>query len=102
MASGIQKMTLSVKNKFPFSYGYVDNHHNSNKKGHIDIDWAVDKSKSVQLMGIDFVRVYSGCKQILKRLGKHLQMLILKMIDDLHLKGKGIRRYNPCNDAFER
>lgn len=75
--------------QYPFSYGYVDNLSNRNEKGHLDIDWAVDKDgKPAQLPGIDFVRVYSGIKQIVGWFGGTSTEVDLKKIDDLHLKGE--------------
>ncbi len=44
-----------------YSYGYVDNYPNNDKKSAIDIDWAIDKDgKPANLPGIDFVRVING------------------------------------------
>ncbi len=44
-----------------YSYGYVDNYPNNDKRAAIDIDWAIDKDgKPANLPGIDFVRVING------------------------------------------
>ena len=47
-----------------FKYGYVDNHHNTDAKSAIDIDWAIDeKGEKANLPGIDFVKIYTGVDQ---------------------------------------
>lgn len=44
-----------------YDWGYSDNWANNDVKGQIDISWAVDKNgKSVQLKGINFVKVYTS------------------------------------------
>jgi hypothetical protein len=47
-----------------YEYGYVDNQVNSHIDAAIDINWAVDKNgKSVQLPGVDFIKVYTAMDQ---------------------------------------
>jgi len=49
---------------YKMRYGYADNVANNNKEATIDIDWAVDaQGKSVQLAGIDFIKIYTGVNQ---------------------------------------
>lgn len=44
-----------------YSYGYVDNYPNNDKRAAIDIDWAIDRDgKPANLPGIDFVKVING------------------------------------------
>ena len=44
-----------------YDWGYADNWANTDTRAQIDIDWAVDTNGiSVQLEGIDFVKVYTG------------------------------------------
>jgi hypothetical protein len=46
-----------------YDFGYADNWANNDEKGHIDIDWAVDKDgNKVNLKGIDFVRVHTSTR----------------------------------------
>lgn len=46
-----------------FDFGYADNWANNDEKGHIDIDWAIDKDgNKVNLKGIDFVRVHTSTR----------------------------------------
>ena len=52
-----------------FEYGYADNQQNMakgeyNDAAKIDIDWAVDANgNSVEMPGVDFVRIYTGINQ---------------------------------------
>lgn len=47
-----------------YAYGYADNAQNSSEDSNIDIDWAVDKNGNpVKLMGIDFIKIYTGTNQ---------------------------------------
>ena len=47
-----------------YAYGYADNASNASEDSNIDIDWAVDKNgNSIKLMGIDFIKVYTGINQ---------------------------------------
>ena len=44
-----------------YDYGYADNWMNNDAKGHIEIDWAVDKDGNpVKLKGVDFIKVYTA------------------------------------------
>lgn len=46
-----------------YEFGYADNWANNDEKGHIDIDWAVDKEgNKVKLKGVDFVRVHTSTR----------------------------------------
>lgn len=47
-----------------YDYGYVDNYPNTDPKGQLDIDWAVDDNgQPVSLPGIHFVKVYNAMHQ---------------------------------------
>lgn len=47
-----------------YAYGYADNAQNDSEDSNIDIDWAVDKNGNpVKLMGIDFIKIYTGTNQ---------------------------------------
>lgn len=47
-----------------FPWGYADNQSNASDGSNFKIDWAVDKDgKSVQLAGIDFVKIYTAVQQ---------------------------------------
>lgn len=47
-----------------YAYGYVDSAPNNSEDSNIDIDWAVDKKGNpVKLLGIDFIKVYTGTNQ---------------------------------------
>ena len=49
---------------YAYSYGYVDNHPNTDPKAQLDIDWAVDAAGNpVSLPGIHFVKVYTALHQ---------------------------------------
>ncbi|WEK33710.1 MAG: hypothetical protein P0Y53_14560 [Candidatus Pseudobacter hemicellulosilyticus] len=45
-----------------FPFGYADNWSNGDERAKIRIDWAVDKTtgQSIQLKGVDFIKVYTG------------------------------------------
>lgn len=55
-----------------FDWGYADNHPNEiTDLCSFDIDWAVDdQGRPVKLDGVDFIRVYTGCKQYCGWLGE--------------------------------
>jgi hypothetical protein len=56
-ASGSGAMWVNVA----YEWGYADNWANTDVRAQIDIDWAVDENGNhVKLMGIDFVKVYTG------------------------------------------
>lgn len=47
-----------------YAYGYADNAQNDSEDSNIDIDWVVDKNGNpVKLMGIDFIKIYTGTNQ---------------------------------------
>lgn len=47
-----------------YAFGYADNGKNDSEDSNIDINWAVDKNGNpVKLMGIDFIKVYTGVNQ---------------------------------------
>ncbi|RPE00025.1 hypothetical protein EGM88_01820 [Aureibaculum marinum] len=44
-----------------YEWGYVDNWSNNDEKGEIDISWAINSDgESVDLKGVDFIKVYSA------------------------------------------
>lgn len=54
-----------------FEWGYADNAPNADDASAIDIAWAIDSTgQSVDLEGIDFVRIYSGVHQAAGWLGE--------------------------------
>lgn len=47
-----------------YDFGYADNAPNNDEASNIDISWAVDRNgKYVKLLGIDFIKVYTGVNQ---------------------------------------
>lgn len=79
LSSGDQSMYLLCA----FDYGYVDNRPNDDTKGYIDLDWAVDQDGNpAHLLGIDFVQVYTGVRQINGILGENSTELSAAL--DLH------------------
>ncbi len=75
---------------YSFPWGYVDNHPNEYADlNSFDISWAVDsKGNSVQLPGIDFIRVYTGVNQYCGWLGE--TSTELSRAQDLHIDPLGI------------
>lgn len=80
---------LDIIHLFAFDYGYVDNRPNSDPAGNIDLDWAVDRhGNPAHLLGIDFVRVYTGVQQQNGILGENSTELSLTT--DLHTAQRAI------------
>lgn len=74
---------------YPYDYGYVDNHVNSDDRATIDIDWAVDKDgKPANLPGIHFVRVHTAINQEAGWLGEVSTEVAGAY--DLHLKNEEV------------
>lgn len=70
-----------------FKYGYVDVYPNDDDKTNIDIAWAVDKDgKSVDLPGVDFIKIYTGVNQENGWIGECSTEVT--GIEDLHLLEK--------------
>ncbi len=71
---------------YKFLYGYADNATNSSDDSAIDIGWAVDaQGESVELEGVDFVKVYTGVNQSNGMLGECSTEIT--GVEDLHLLG---------------
>ena len=72
--------------QYPYDWGYVDNHPNEvENKSSFNIEWAVDKNgNKVHLIGVDFVRVYTGVNQECGWLGETSTELL--RAEDLHVK----------------
>lgn len=73
---------------YAYDWGYADNHPNEYPElNSFDIDWAVDKDgNSVNLPGIDFIRVYTGVNQYCGRLGE--TSTEISRAQDLHIEIK--------------
>ena len=72
--------------QYAYSWGYADNHPNSDDRSKFDIDWAVDEAgKHVHLSGIHFVKVYTGVNQYCGWLGETSTEIM--GANDLHLLG---------------
>ena len=57
--------------QYAYSWGYVDNHPNSDDRSNYKIEWAVDnEGNKVSLPGIHFVKVYTGVNQYCGWLGE--------------------------------
>ncbi len=68
-----------------YDYGYADNHPNASEQSHFDIAWAVNhKGESVQLSGIDFVKIYTGVNQYNGWIGECSTEVM--GVTDLHLE----------------
>lgn len=66
-----------------YDWGYADNHPNRTEMCQFKIEWAVDKNgDSVQLPGIDFIKVYTGLLQAVGDLGE--SSTEISGIEDLH------------------
>lgn len=75
--------------QYAFDYGYADNVPNSDDESAIDIAWAIDKDgNSVDLPGIDFVKIYNGLHQQCGWLGETSTEVM--GANDLHLRGEDI------------
>jgi len=72
--------------QYAFAWGYVDNHPNEYvDKISFNIEWAVDaEGNSVNLPGVDFIRVYTGVNQQCGWLGE--TSTELSRAEDLHVK----------------
>lgn len=72
-----------------FEFGYADNVANSNSESAIDISWAMDKNgDKVNLIGIDFIKVYTGVNQGAGWLGE--TSTEVSGAEDLHLLKQNI------------
>ncbi len=66
-----------------FDSGYADNHPNNTEYSNFKIDWAVDDNgRSVQLDGIDFVKIYTAVNQDCGWMGE--ASTEISTIEDLH------------------
>lgn len=69
---------------YKFRYGYADNETNSGDESAIDISWAVNsKGQTVDLPGVDFIKVYTGVNQENGWLGECSTEII--GVEDLHI-----------------
>ncbi len=69
---------------YKFGWGYADNDSNTSDGSAIDISWAVDsEGNSVNLSGVDFIRIYNGINQSNSSLGECSTEVL--GIEDLHL-----------------
>ncbi len=67
-----------------FEWGYADNQPNTSDSSAIDISWAIDKSgSSVELAGIDFIKIYNGINQQNGWIGECSTEVV--GVEDLHL-----------------
>ena len=74
---------------YKFRYGYADNDTNSGTGSAVDISWAVDsRGQSVDLPGVDFIRIYTGVNQVNGWLGECSTEIM--GVEDLHLLGEEI------------
>ncbi len=74
----------SVYVLYKFEWGYADNDTNVTDGSAIDISWAVDgDGNSVDLEGVDFIRVYNGVNQANGSLGESSTEVL--GVEDLHL-----------------
>ncbi len=74
---------------YKFRYGYTDNDTNAGDGSAIDISWAVDSGgRSVNLPGVDFIRIYTGANQVNGWLGECSTEIM--GVEDLHLLGEEI------------
>jgi hypothetical protein len=72
--------------QYAYSWGYSDNHPNNDSCSNFDISWAVDeKGNSVDLPGINFVKVFTGVNQCCGWLGETSTEIM--GAEDLHLQG---------------
>jgi len=72
--------------QYAYGWGYVDNRPNNDPLGAFAIEWAVDnEGHSVQLPGINFVKVYTGVNQYCGWLGETSTEVM--GAEDLHLTG---------------
>lgn len=66
-----------------FQWGYADNQSNTSELSNIKIDWAVDRNEEpVDLLGVDFIRVYTAENQSAGWLGETSSEIC--GIEDLH------------------
>ncbi len=71
---------------YRFEYGYADNYSNSDDESAIDIAWAVDtQGNSVELEGVDFIKIYTGVNQLNNWLGECSTEI--SNVEDLHILG---------------
>ncbi len=69
---------------YKFQYGYADNATNDSDASAIDIGWAVDSAgNSVNLVGVDFIKIYTGVNQLNGWLGECSTEI--SGVEDLHL-----------------
>lgn len=69
---------------YAYGYGYADNALNSEDDSAFDISWAVDQTgNSVDLPGVDFVKVYTGVNQTYGWIGENSTEI--SAAHDLHL-----------------
>ena len=74
---------------YKFRYGYADNDTNSGAGSAVDISWAVDsRGQSVDLPGVDFIRIYTGVNQVNGWIGECSTEIM--GVEDLHLLGEEI------------
>lgn len=74
---------------YKFRYGYADNETNSGAGSAVDISWAVDsRGQSVDLPGVDFIRIYTGVNQVNGWIGECSTEIM--GVEDLHLLGEEI------------
>lgn len=87
---------------YTYPWGYVDNHPNDYEDlNSFDIGWAVDKNgNTVNLPGIDFVRVYTGVNQYCGWLGE--TSTELSKARDLHVALPGVPLPNPLTEKTLR
>lgn len=69
--------------QYSYPWGYADNAPNADPMSNIDIAWAVDKDgNSVNLSGIDFIKIYTGVNQYCGWLGETSTEIM--SVEDLH------------------
>ena len=72
---------------YRFGYGYADNAMNNEEDAAIDISWAVDaEGKSVNLSGVDFIKIYTGVNQESGLIGECSTDIM--NIEDLHINSE--------------
>lgn len=75
--------------QYAYSWGYADNHPNTDSRSAFNIAWAVDENgNSVDLPGVHFVKVYTAVNQNCGWLGE--SSTEIQGACDLHLLGESI------------
>ena len=87
--------------QYAYAWGYVDNHPNTDDRSKFNIEWAVDASgHPVNLLGIHFVKVYTGVNQYCGWLGETSTEIM--GANDLHLLDMEVSSIQQRESKFQK